>query len=269
MRRATLLGVFTPALIFAFMVAPPAAAAQSLWLDRGENNAFTLEILKPFFGEDSQATFATSVWFASFYLRVTPSLRLVGELPFANGGIEDSESDATIGNPYVGVEFARPGSNFFLDFGVRAPLASEDNFGTFVGLITEFTTRPDAFLPDVVTIVTAARYQLRNDQGVGFRILAAPKLAIPTEGGDSELLVNYAAQFVYDGSAAAVAAGFAGLWLVTEEGSLGENTVHELGLAGQLKPGRVQPGLEVRVPLDEDFDPADFVFGLTLTVVTD
>ena len=85
MRRATLLGVFTPALIFAFLVAPPAAAAQSLWLDRGENNAFTLEILKPFFGEDSQATFATSVWFASLYLRVTPSLRLVGELSFANG----------------------------------------------------------------------------------------------------------------------------------------------------------------------------------------
>lgn len=58
------------------------------------------------------------------------------------------------------------------------------------------------------------------------------------------------------------------LWATAEEGNLWEITVHQFGFAANFGSGRFQPGLHLRVPLDDDWEwtPMKYVYGINFTV---
>lgn len=62
--------------------------------------------------------------------------------------------------------------------------------------------------------------------------------------------------------------GITGVAILTEDGSFGERTYHQAGVTLNLLLGEVRPGINVRVPLDDELDFIDFTVGLHLTVLT-
>lgn len=252
------------ATLVAALCAP--AGAQTPRVDRGPVNSVSLEALRPSI-DGGDFTALSSAWFVAAAVPVARRTRIVGEVPFAFGGVKGFESDAALGNPYLGVEFAGAPDIFF-DFGIRLPLASDENLGSLIGLAADPINRLEVFLPDATTVVTALEYRPIYPSGAGFRLRLAPKFLIPTEGGDVEVLANYGAAGGYFGERATVTGGLAGLTVLSAEGgSFGERSLHRLELEGQLNLGRLRPGVVFHLPIDEDTrDLHDFTVGLTLTV---
>lgn len=62
--------------------------------------------------------------------------------------------------------------------------------------------------------------------------------------------------------------GITGVAILTEDGSFGERTYHQAGVTLNLLLGEVRPGINGRVPLDDELDFIDFTVGLHLTVLT-
>lgn len=257
-------------------------AAQSVWVERDRHPGVWMEVLRPELSQDVtdvlDVSFISSATFLSGRYALSPRLNVVGELPFAYGDLNGVEMDghrATLGNPYLGIEVLTSGPLSF-EAGIRAPLADEESFGTVIGLLTEFPTRSEAFLIDYVPVTASAIYDVRLDDRVTFRVRGGPSLWLNTGDPvdpeteepislDTELLATYGGQLWYQAPRWSVGGGLMGRGLLTEDGSFNERTVHQLGLTGNVVLGKVVPGLQFRVPLD-DGDGVDFVTGLNIAV---
>jgi hypothetical protein len=252
----------------------PAAQAQSAWLDRSVPKSVHLELAKPGFSGIDEG-FLTFAGFLTARLPLSDGLTFVGELPMATISSDDGdESSTAIGNPYVGIE-SRPAeqSGAWYEFGVRPPLASEDEFAVFVGALAD-ADRWEAFFPNVIYVRGAAHWRTAPRDGhVGVDVRVAPTVWIPEEDGDSELFATYGVQALLTSPTARGGAGVTGRWLVTgDEGSFGERSTHQLDVAFDFLRGNVRPGVTLRVPLDDDgifFGAAESVIGLTVNFVLD
>ena len=241
---------------------PASAAAQSPWVVPRSDRAVYLEILKPSFKNGDKFTFTTLAVFLSGRFAVGENTVLVGELPFANVGVGDGfeESESAVGNIYLGAEFGGAGSPAFGEFGVRLPLMRETDYFGPVFWFMDPVDRWEAFTHEVASVHAAFNYRYSGPTGlvVGFRL--APVLWIDTGEqltDDVELLALYGAHAGYEAANVAVVGGFSGRVIITEEGAdLGERTLHQLLLAASYGLGRWWPGVQMRVPLDEDLTDA-------------
>lgn len=255
----------TAALIL-FLGAVVPVHGQSQWLGPVEGHAFWIEMVRP---DIEDATFASSAWQVGFRAPVTPSLALVGEVPFAHGADEDFDADetTTIGNPYFGIEYTGAGGRVTTELGVRAPLVSDESQGTFVGLISEFVDRLEAFAPDFVPITAAVRYEGPADEGLALRVRGGGSFWIPVDGGDVETFGVYGLQGWY---ARRWLAGFGltGRFIVTEgDLDVGDRFAHQVGGTIGYDFNGVRPAVEVRIPIDEDLhDEAPYSIGIGLTI---
>jgi hypothetical protein len=257
---------------------PGSILGQPLWLDRSHDKTIALEILKPSFDDRTfikNTKFVTSALFLSLRLPLSENLHFVGELPFANGGFDfdgESESESTIGNPYLGLEISGQNSPVFAELGIRAPLAKEENFGTLIGVLTDFVDRAEAFTPDMVSITAMANYRYKNPSGFVTRLRGGPAFWVNTDKqefeDDTELFLLYSMQAGYESEQVSIGGGFTGRWLLTEKDlTFGEQTFHQLAFAASAGLGNLRPGIQIRLPLDDDFkEVVDFVFGVNLGI---
>ena len=196
-------------------------------------------------------------------------MAVVGEFPFANGADKDfdAEDTTTIGNPYFGIEHTSANGRVTTELGLRAPLVSEENLGTFVGLVSDFIDRAEAFVPNYVPITAAIGYLGPADRGLAVRVRGGGSVWIPTEGGDVEALVLYGIQGWH---ARRWLAGFGltGRYIATGgELGVGQRFHHQVGGTLGYGFGSVRPVVEVRVPLDEDLrEEMPYVIGIGLTI---
>ncbi|MDZ7363851.1 MAG: hypothetical protein ONB46_24515 [candidate division KSB1 bacterium] len=264
------------AMLMAVMSFAIPLAAQSIWLDRRHDQSLGLEVLIPDFKPEDGEGVSGWALFLSLRAPLSNQLRFIGEMPFVHADFESrsfltsSSSQNSIGNPYLGLEIGRQGSPVFGEFGVRAPLASEDKFdAALVGLITDFD-RVEAFLPNVVSISGMLNVHQVSETGFALRLRAGPSLLVSTEDedDDTELSIGYSAQAGYETEAVSILGGVTGRANMTEENAdFGERSVHQLGFNASLGLGKVRPGVHFRLPLDDDLkEPLDFVFGLHLGV---
>lgn len=263
--------VLTVAALSAVGFLPASAIAQSLWTDQRADKSLTLELLKPDFDGPDNTTFATSVAVMSLRLTVGPRVHFVGEVPFAHFGADvgfGGQSENGLGNPYLGLEVRSSDSRVFGEFGLRLPIAPR-NEATFVGFLTELD-RWEGFLRDRLPVSAVFNYRYRAPAGFVTRLRLGPSVWIDAgdDADESELLVVYSGQAGYEGRTVSLLAGLSGRMIVTESDiNVGERTLHQLGLALTLGGGRVRPGAQLRIPLDQDLtDVLDAVFGLSLTV---
>lgn len=230
---------------------PVSAAAQSIWLEPHDDAAIQLEILKPD-AERFDLTFASSAFFLSLRLTAGPVQTIVVEVPVAYAEEETfGESDATLGNPYIGAEFKLSDSESFAELGVRFPL-TDHGLAAEVGAVSDLVDRLEAFLDDVVSIHAGFNHR-QAYSGLSVRIRGAPVLDIPTEEGNPDLFLLYSAQVWYTLDTINLGGGVGGRIVVTERDvNFGERTVHQLALAGSVQLGRFRPGVQLRLPLDDD-----------------
>ncbi len=262
---------------------PALLTAQSIRLDGHQHPALALEILKPNFDDAfflSNTTFPTSVMFLSLRYPLSARAAVVTELPFAHGGVEfstgsdggENVSGSALGNPYLGLEIGGENSLFFAEIGARAPMTRINNLGTSIAVLAEFAERLEAFVPDYLPLIALANFQYRHHNGLSLRLRCGPSFWINTERQENddatEWFLLYSAQAGYETETVSVQGGANGRWFLSVgEGSFGERTVHELGLAASLGLGRAWPGVQFRLPLDADLkEILDFSFGFHIGI---
>lgn len=241
-------------------------AAQMPWTANLPQRGVALDILRPKMqgGGTSLTSFAV---YASGRFPVG-GMRIRFELPYSRlsvtGGVGSS---STIGNPYIGIETGgEKGLGF--EAGVRAPLASETEFASEFGPLSDIT-RFEAFVPNALTVVTRARWHFQDVGGFTFDAGGGPSLLIPTKGGgDPEVILHHHMSAGYTGPDVWTAIAFGGWTFITEDiGGVGERTINEIGASVGIARGQVRPALHVIAPLDDGYNSqVGIVIGLGVSV---
>jgi hypothetical protein len=195
---------------------------------------------------------------------------LIGELPFVIAQEDGAASGAVlIGNPFLGAGTS-PNAPFFGELGVRIPVVSvsttERAFAQLVGLLGDFQDL-EAYGDHLLTIRGTAGYRYRAPNHYGLRLALRPTLVSPvgSGSGDSELFLDYGVQGGYETDRASLGMSITGRALITEPGSIGERTVHDVALGGSMTFGRLRPAVLIRLPLEHDLgDVLNYSLGLTL-----
>jgi hypothetical protein len=245
------------------------ASAQSPYLDRGRDRTVLLEVLKPSFDVEDGPDFPTSTWFLGARLPAASQTRVVLELPWAIYEEEDF-SAATIGNPYLGLEYGAAHSGPFGEFGLRPPLASseDDVVASLSGILSD-VDRWEAFWPDVIPVTAACNYRHEDPAGLRLRGRLGGSLWIPEHGGDVELFALFGGWAGYESRMVRVGGGWSGRALLTDEGVFGDQTLHhQLSAAVDVGSGRFRPGAHLRLPLNSDLsDTVSLAYGISLGLV--
>lgn len=256
------------ATLFAAALLPGSLAGQTPWLGLRVPSGFTLEAVRPFFEDGDDFSALTSAWFGSLRLDAG-AMRVVAELPFAHADSDDSAEGASnaVGNLYLGIE--RQWQRTMLELGVRLPTAKEGEFASFVGAYAD-PDRINSFFPDITSVdLRVGTHLSAEGSPVTVRLHGGPTALFYTGDAsdvDPELMLGYGVQAWYGGQSVEAGGGITGVALLTEDGSFGERTYHHAGLTLNLLLARVRPGINFRVPLDDDLDAIDFTIGLHLTV---
>jgi hypothetical protein len=261
-------------------VFPVLAPAQSIWLTPPREPTFSIEALKPSFKRASHRAWTTSVFFLSCRVPISEGSVMVAEIPFVHSsGFKSSSffggsgSSNFIGNPYLGLEVGKPDRSVSGEFGVRLPLGKNfgDHYGaSSVGRNTDYD-RYEAFSPDLWSITGMLNYRHKTPSGLVVRLRGGPVLSF--EPGESAMIIfpylgymGYSAQVWHESRRVHVGGGVTGRMLFLDfyngrGGGIGKVTTHQLGVFANFPAGRVQPGVHIRVPLDEDL-----IYDLNLVV---
>lgn len=259
-------------LVVAAMALAAPAFAQSIWLDREHRPSLLAEVLFPNF-EGGGTEFPTWAWFVAGKLPVASAGAVVLELPYSRGELSEfsNTSESSIGNPYIGYEYRPHPNGLLVEAGLRVPLASEDKFlPFFVGLYSD-AARQEAFIPNLLPLRLGLHYHHRDSNTqVAWDLRVVPTAWIQTENdANTDFIIGYGGTLRYEGEVARVGGGLTGRWIATAEGAdFGEASVHQLDLAADFLRGSVRPGVQLKLPLDDDFSQGfDKSWGFTLTVL--
>lgn len=252
--------------------------AQAISLRGKPGNWVSGEFFRPSY--ESLGSFKLSSWVLLLGVKANLSERvaLLAELPYTNGKINlpgnflsSDRSQSAIMNPYIGLEFLSRRQKTSLEIGVRLPIADEDKaLAAQAGILSDLD-RIDAFIPNILAINGLLNVNSVSAGGFAFRLRGGPNLWVFTDtnnGADDgvELLFKYAGELGYDTEQFSLAAGISGLLIATESDlDLGERTLHQFIAAATVGLGNVRPGIQFRLPLDEDTG-ADYVLGANMAI---
>jgi len=245
--------------------------AQTRWLAPRNFNSVAVEVMKPFFDSDD-VTFVSSAAVVTGQVAFGREQRtfLTVDLPIAHFGVDGGDSETAIGNPYVGAtSFARD-SPVVYELGVRIPIAS-DNAAAIAGQFVD-VDRFEAYAVDRFSATGSLIYFPSRSGDWVMQTRLGPTLLINTaDPGEFEargdLYANYSVQTWYFSGRFQGALGFSGRFLITDNGSIGERTVHQAGVMAGVDLVHAIPGLQLRLPLDDDLtDIVDFIVVLSVVV---
>ncbi|MBT8395659.1 MAG: hypothetical protein KJN92_01780 [Gemmatimonadetes bacterium] len=244
--------VLSTVLIFA--ASSQALSAQGLWGIPSYDTSVALELAKPF-TNNGEESFPSSGGFLSVTWPLTEKIRFVGELPFVYAWW-DGDTEAGLGNPYLGLSIGEEGSNLLGQVGVRLPLGPDEiDYGRMIGLFSDYVNRQGAHIPETVPLTGTLTYIHRQETGFVAMATGGADLWFSTNGGGDgvEAFGLYGGRAGYEDDTWSVLGGIAGrAFLTGDGGTLAENTIHELGLEMAFKTASVQPKFFVRLPLDQD-----------------
>jgi hypothetical protein len=243
--------------------------AQSLWLVPEGRNVLLVEALRPDFAGGGLGTLSTA-WFLTWRLGLASSVDVQVEVPFAYISVDspfEDNSEAGIGNPYLGFVVRRPGSGLWGEIGARLP-AGADNGSGLVGIYSDIE-RASAWLDEVVPFQALAGYRWSFRSGAFVLMRGGPAVWVSTAtGAETEVVAHAAVQGGWEGPRVALAAAITTFTGITTDGGLGERSVVQGGVLAEGRFGRLRPGVTVFLPIDEDLgDVLSLVLGFRLGVV--
>ena len=263
------------ALVAALCVAVP-ASAQSVWLDREHRPSVLAEVLFPSFDESS-TNFPTWTWFLTGKLPAGPTGAVVLELPYAHGDFGEEPfnvSEGAVGNPYLGYEYRPHPSGLLLEAGARLPLASDNKLAPFITGFFSDLDREEAFVPDIVPVRLGLHYHHAPSGAtpVSWDLRLVPSVWIETDNtliDETEVFFGYGGTLRYEGEDVRLGGGLAGRWNASANGAdFGQASNHQLDLEADFLRGKIRPGVQLKLPLDEGLtDVLQTSWGFTLTVL--
>ncbi len=232
----------------------------------------------------------TSAWAVGASVPVGP-VRVVGEVPFAlvsisdelyalyeEGGFEQSQTGAALGNVRLGVERDLPGlTGLTVGADVRLPTATggvntTDGDASGIGFISRYE-EPGAFRDNLLTV--SARASASRPVGpVAVQAQLAPALGVWTgDEGDRDNVgyLSYTVHAIAPVGAARAGAGVSGTLVVAgTEASAREDHEMSVEALADVAVGAFRPGVEVRVPVAGFFaDVVTAVVGVGVTYAFD
>ena len=252
--------------------------AQAISLRGKPGNWVSGEFFRPSY--ESQGSVKLSSWILLLGVKANISERvaLLAELPYANGKLNFSSnffsndrSQSAIMNPYIGLEFLSRRQKTSFEVGVRLPVADEDKaLAAQAGILSDLD-RFDAFIPNILAINGLLHVNSVSSGGFAFRLHAGPNFWVLTDTNNGvedgvELLLKYAGELGYDTEQLSLSAGISGLLIATESDlDLSERTLHQFIAAVTVGLGNVRPGIQFRLPLDENTG-IDYVLGANVAI---
>lgn len=263
---------FFPAAVLAVLaVATPTAGltAQSVWTHTDAPASVELELLRPDFSDELDFSFGTSAGFITARFPLKGSWGVAADLPFSRASWDDvagPESSSLVGNPYLGLEWAAS-PRLTTGFGLRVPVGEIDDLTDLapmlVGMAGEME-RLEAFVPQTLGLYATADYRAPLANGLSLRFRGGPAF-LGGDGGPDDLLLGYTGQLWYGRDRLNLGGGLAGRANLTTDDADTDRTVHQVVLAGDYGLGRLRPGLQLRVPLDQAVrDVSDYTLAMSL-----
>lgn len=280
----------TKSLIFSLFLLPlllhsVSSPCQTVWLQQNRSKFLALELLKPNFEENTNVNFSTSIFILTGSVPVSKMVHLVGELSFVHVSFDvvnfnfpdgtftsETKSENMFGNPYLGIEVGKPDANGYATLGIRVPVVPDNKSSAFItGLVSDFN-RMEAYTPDIWTLAGRIHYQIKSSSGFVSKYRFGPTIWFNSDdfsGDNGELWLDYSTMLGYETKKFSVMGGLTGRLIVSEdELDFSERTFHQFGVAASIRLANFQPGLYLKVPLDDDLflDAVDFVLGFNVGV---
>ena len=259
------------------------AGAQSIWQHSNGDNSAGLELLIPSFNGNLDSYSGYILTLSGRY-RISETNHLVVEVPFAHGAhtyqmfifngsgyvlTTVDEGRDVIGNPYIGLEFASPGSQFFGEVGARIPVTPEASFPASTVAVNGDIDRFEAYTPDIVQTSLAVNYNPKLASGLEFRLRFGPlfDVSLKRESGATELYLLYSEQVFYRNELIDVGLGFSGRTILTSPRT-NDRTIDVFEIAAKVHVGQFLPGGTVRFPLDQSLSSiVSQTYGFSLEVL--
>jgi hypothetical protein len=271
MKTVSLVSKASATALAVLLLASSTSLGGSMWAEHNSKSTLSVEVVRPSYGYGEPFTITSSAMYLTLELVATPAVAFTLEIPAAYANLkrdpysyEDAsyaeymkqQEGLTLGNPYFGIRWNNRSRSVHCELGIAAPVASSSkDYAILVGQSADFD-RFYSFVPDVTTVRGAVDYRFRATSGIFLQVAGGGFLLAPDQG-DPELFGQYGAFVGADDDVVTVKGGITGIiWTTVSGPNFSERTWHQLGLEADLKMGDFRPGLEVRVPLDEE--PACF-----------
>lgn len=273
MRRYCSVNRFRTALLFGLIFLPAVLDAQSIWTEHQPGRSLTIEYMRPNYSEPS-SSYGSFILFFTGRFPAWERTHFIVDLPIAYESWESNiqfrgDSNLTVGNPYLGVEILGADSTSFAEIGFRLPIATDDSFwgARTVGILTDYD-RQEAFYSDLFMVSVMGNHLVDLPFDRSFlRIRFGPNFWFGY--GSIQLQFDYSLQGGYRLDRFTITTGFSGRFHASGYGGgdLAERTVHQFGVAGSMNIGRFQPGLYMRIPIDQHLsESTDYVLGLNVGI---
>jgi hypothetical protein len=229
--------------------------------------------LRPDFKDVEGLSILSGVYDFSVSIPVSPKLNIVGSVPFAAIGADDTETESSIGNIYVGLQHRlNSGAEKFFSasLGVFLPTAPEDKPGPmFMGIFTNYYELQKYF-PNVLTISGNVAYHRIKSNDFIFGVELGPNIFIPTkDDGETEVYIHYGLTAGYRFNTVDLKAELVGIGIITEDvDEFGDRFINDLAFGVHWNRGAFRPGVFYKISLKKDI--RDFVrgaFGIKLDVI--
>lgn len=234
------------------------AAAGTVWRDLSDRGGVELDAAFPGFEFDGVSASIVSL---TGRRRLSEDLVLHADVPYLTASDDDVDVEI-LGNPYVGLELGKAEMDWTVESGLRLPLIPSDpdreELGALAtGVLTDFLVRPGAFVVDAIPVELTFHYRPRSDVGSHVAVHLGLEVWAPIdERDDTETAFVFGGDISLIGDPLRVNLGATGRIQFDESGDEGE-IEFEAGIEG--KAGRVRPGLQLRIPVDDLADLVDYV----------
>ena len=256
------------ALLLAMAAVAPisAASAQSLWLPRVTPRAVWVEALHPVFDEvDEQIT--TGAFFVGYRGPLDQKTSIVAEVCLARFGAAGEDNAFIVGNPYVGLEYPLPGTPIFFEFGGRVSIVDTDEpTANLTGVVSD-VNRWEGFL-DATSFQLGINARHVAPSGLMVRGRIIPVAVLSSVFGNQQWdgYLLYALQAGYGQRTVRAGLALCSRTLLFEAGTFAERSFHQADVQRDFGSGKLRPGIDVKVPLDEFDDLVPVVVGVRLGV---
>ncbi len=203
-------------------------------------------------------------------LRMSDGISLLAELPIAHGNVDDKYfmkgNETGIGNIFIGLQTTTKTEGLTFELGIRLPTSDEDKGIAYLPSIISDFEKYSAFSPSVWSASILSTYQFGIYNGFYGSAVLGPTILIPRkdESGDTELIGNYILGAGYKNERFDVSARLVGFMILSESDlDFDERTFHHAVLSASILFDRLEPGVSLRLPMDE-FSMHKFIFGISL-----
>lgn len=269
------LGVSLALVLLTFF--PAQVLGNNSWLNPGNRPSIHLELHKVDFTGDSE-TFkqSTMAVFLSGYIRITHNTNLVLELPFQHSSISVSfndpyfrdDSETKLGNLYAGLSWARNGSSPIVEIGVRPPIIGDDDLSIVSGYgVLASMDRLESFAPKTYSLRVAGGYRYVSAENVVIRAIGgATTIHTDLYDGETEVYFDHRVEVWADLQGLFFGGAYAGRYLMTDDEDFRDRLSGQWMLAGGPKFGNLRPGINVVVPIGQNFwSSVNVVYGVNLS----